>query len=105
MKTIAIAVCAGAVLLMLSGCVAGSGEAHLAAAGGPIAAFFLGLWHGIIAPVTLIAEIVNWLVPGVLPWKPHMFETGAGVPYDIGFFITATGGFHFVVYARRRRAR
>lgn len=105
MKKLVVGVCAGVVLLALGGCVAGSGEAGVAAAGGPIAQFCLGLWHGIIAPITLLAEVVNWLLPHVLPWKPRMFEAGAGVPYDIGFFITATGGLHFVFYARRRRYR
>ena len=105
MKAIAIGVCMGALLLTLAACAAGSADAHVAAAGGAIPQFFLGLWHGIIAPFTLIIEIVNWLLPHVLPWKPKFFEAGAGVPYDIGFFITVTGSLHFVFYARRRRVR
>ena len=105
MKKIAIALFAGAMVLTLGACVAGSTDAHVAAAGGPIPQFFLGLWHGLIAPFTLIIEIINWLLPHVLPWKPKFFEASAGVAYDIGFFLTVTGGSHLVIYMRRRRYR
>lgn len=92
-----------ALCLVLGGCAAGSTDAHVAAAGGDIPQFFLGLWHGIIAPFTLLAEIINKLVPGLLPWKPHFFETGAGTAYDLGFFLTVTGSLHGILYALRRR--
>ena len=100
-----IAAVAGLLLFSLAGCAAGSTDAHAAAAGGLIPEFFLGLWHGLIAPVTLIMEIANWLLPHVLPWKPQMFESGTGVAYDIGFFLTVSGGPHFVLYSRRRFQR
>ncbi len=93
----------GALLLCLGACAAGSTDAHVAAAGGVIPQFFLGLWHGIIAPITLIAELINWIVPGVLPWRPHFFETGLGAAYDLGFFLTVTGGPHIYIYGWRRR--
>jgi hypothetical protein len=105
MKTLGLAVLAGTLLLALSACAAGSTDAHAAAAGGVIPEFFLGLWHGLIAPITLIAEIINWLLPHVLPWQPKFFETGAGVAYDIGFFITVSGGPHIIIHGRRRFAR
>ncbi len=93
-----------AVLLIgLSGCAAGSTDAHVAAAGGDVPQFFLGLWHGFIAPITLIVEIVNRFAPHLLPWKPHFFETGAGIAYDLGFYLTLSGGPHFVIYTWRRR--
>ena len=96
---------AATLVLGLAGCAAGSSDAHAAAAGGLLPEFFLGLWHGLIAPVTLILEVVNWLLPHVLPWKPRMFEPGAGIVYDIGFFITVSGGPHFILYSRRRFRR
>lgn len=103
MKKSVIGIGAAALILTLGACAAGSTDAHVAAAGGPIPQFFLGLWHGVIAPITLIIEIVNWLLPHVLPWKPRMFESGASVAYDIGFFLTVTGGPHFYIYGYRRR--
>ena len=95
--------CIAALLVCLSGCAAGSTDAHAAAAGGYLGQFFLGLWHGFIAPLTLIAEIINLLAPHVLPWRPHFFETGAGVAYDLGFYLTLSGGPHIVLYSWRRR--
>ena len=42
----------------------------------------------IIAPITLIVEIINALVPRLVPWHVHLYETkGAGVFYDVGFYI------------------
>jgi hypothetical protein len=78
--------------LALCACVAGSGESHHAASGGFLAQFLLGLWHGIIAPLTLLVEIINRLAPTLLPWKPHMYETAAtGWIYDLGFYLGLAG--------------
>ncbi len=103
MKTIMKGICAGALLLCLAACTAGSADAHASVAGGLIPQFFLGLWHGIIAPLTLIAEIINWLAPHVLPWHPRFFEDDAGVAYDVGFYLTLSGGPHLVLNGWRRR--
>ncbi len=105
MKTVVNGICLGALLLCLSACAAGSTDAHAAAAGGDIPQFFLGLWHGIIAPFTLIAEIINRLAPHILPWRPRFFEADAGVAYDLGFFLTLSGGPHLVLGGWRRRGR
>lgn len=81
------------IALALSACAAGTPDAAQAASGGPISQLLLGFWHGIIAPVTLIVEVIHRFVPGVLnlPW--HMYETGAAsVPYDVGFFFGLGGG-------------
>ncbi len=102
MKTVAKSIGVGAILLCLGACAAGSTDAHVAAAGGDIPQFFLGLWHGIIAPFTLIAEIINRLAPHLLPWRPRFFEQDAGVAYDLGFFLMISGGPHLVLRARRR---
>jgi hypothetical protein len=92
-----------AVLLCLTACAAGSTDARAAAAGGDIPQFFLGVWHGIIAPITLIVEIVNRVAPHVLPWSPRFFEQGTGVAYDVGFFLALGGGPHIVINGWRRR--
>ena len=77
----------------LTACVAGSGESAHAASGGLVALFALGLWHGIIGPITLIVEIINGVLPHLLPWKAHLYETRASGPaYDVGFSIGFGGG-------------
>lgn len=89
------------VALSLSACVAGSGESAHAASGGMLSQFFLGLWHGIIGPVTLIIEIINRFFPHVLPWRAHLYETkAAGLAYDVGFYLGLAGGPSFAISRR-----
>ncbi len=79
-------------ILALSACAAGSAAAGQAAANGALSMFFLGLWHGIIAPVTLLVEIFNRLAPHTLPWVCRVYETHqTAVEYDVGFFLGVTG--------------
>lgn len=81
-----------ALLLTLAACTAGSAEAQHAASGGLLLQFLLGVWHGIIAPFTLIGEVLNDFVPHLLPWPIHFYETkGTGVPYDVGFYLGLVG--------------
>ena len=79
-------------ILALAACTAGSPESHHAASGGLVSQLLLGFWHGIIAPVTLIVELINPFAPHVLPWKPHFFEKDSGLFYDIGFYLGVSGG-------------
>ena len=82
-----------ALAVTLSACAAGSPDAAAAAGGGPISQLILGFWHGIIAPITLIIELIHRFLPGVLNLNWHMYETaGASVPYDVGFFFGLGGG-------------
>jgi len=93
MRPITKTVCAGVVLLALDACTAGSAASHAAASGGDLPQFLLGVWHGLIAPVTLIIEVINRLAPHVLPWSVHMYESkNVGVAYDVGFFLGMGGG-------------
>ena len=47
-------------ILFLAGCAAGPNTAaHIAASNGNIAGFWLGLWHGIIAPITFIISLFS----------------------------------------------
>ena len=100
MKPNAKMVLAVGLMVALTACVAGSAESHHAAAGGAVSHFFLGLWHGMIAPVTLIIEIVDRFLPHRLPWSAHLYETSAaGALYDLGFYIGLSGG-PLVVWSR-----
>ena len=84
---------AGLVVLTLTACVAGSGESAHAASGGLLSEFVLGLWHGIIGPITLLVEIINRILPHLLPWKTHLYETRAtSAAYDLGFYLGLGGG-------------
>ena|SRR6478735_1654545 len=80
-----------ALTLTLGACAAGSAEAQHAAASGDLPQFLLGLWHGIIAPVALILEIIERFAPKALPWSVHFFQAGSGLPYDVGFYLGLVG--------------
>ena len=84
--------CGVILVLALSACTAGSAASQHAAADGPISQFVLGLWHGVIAPVTLIVEIINRFAPHLLPWRLHLYESkNTSVPYDVGFYLGLVG--------------
>lgn len=85
---------AGAVVLVLAlgACVAGSTESQHAAAGGVLSQLLLGFWHGLIAPVMLIIEVINIFAPHLLPWTVRFYESkGTGVAYDVGFYLGLVG--------------
>jgi hypothetical protein len=89
------------VTLALAACAAGSPQSAQATGGGPIALLALGIWHGIIAPITLIVEILNKFAPGLIPVHWHMYETGASSPlYDLGFYFGLAGGPSFLFFRR-----
>ena len=93
-------------VLALGACAAGSAESARAASSGDLSQFLLGIWHGIIAPVTLILEVINRLAPHALPWTAHFYEAKAtGVVYDIGFYIGLAGSPVAILsgWSRRRR--
>jgi hypothetical protein len=92
MKTAVTAAVGLIALLALTACVAGSQEAQHTAAGGLLPQLLLGLWHGVIAPVTLIVEVINCFAPHLLPWTVHLYEAkGTGVAYDVGFYFGLAG--------------
>jgi hypothetical protein len=97
-----------ALLFAVSACAAGTEASHTAAQNGVLPELLLGFWHGLIAPFTLIAEIIDKLAPGALPWTFRFYESrGTGVIYDVGFFVGLFGG-PSVIWtgsSRRRVAR
>ena len=99
MKKILVSVSFALLLVMLAGCAPGSSiqvntpdsTIQLSAPGpnplvnqpdanGRVARAVAGLWHGIIAPVTLVISFFNSDV--------HMYEVhNAGSEYDLGFLL------------------
>lgn len=70
--------------LVLTACAAGANpSADLPVADGDIAGFWLGLWHGIIAPVTFIISLFSDTV-GVY----EIYNNGGW--YDFGFLFGAS---------------
>jgi hypothetical protein len=101
MKTIAKIALLAIAAVSLAACAAGSPDAAHAAGGGPLSQLVLGFWHGLIAPFTLLIEVIRRYLPGVIPWPWHLYQgVGVGVPYDIGFYFGLAGG-PTVVFWRR----
>ena len=94
----ALIVLAPVVLVGLTSCAAGPNTQHAVAnAGGHIAGFWLGLWHGIIAPITFLISLFDrhinvYEVHNNGNWYNFGFVLGAGILFGGG----AAGG-------RRRR--
>jgi hypothetical protein len=98
---------AGAAILVLAlgACAAGSGASEHAASGGLLAQLLLGFWHGLIAPLMLIIEVIDHFAPHLLPWSVRFYETrGTGFAYDIGFYFGLVGSpvFAGARWSRRR---
>lgn len=70
-------------LLLLSACVAGPNtSSNIPSANGDLAGFFMGLWHGIIAPVTFVLSLIFD--------KISLYEVhNTGGWYDLGFVLGA----------------
>ncbi len=78
--------------VLLTGCVPGDG-AHTAQ---KPAGFFWGVWHGWIAPISLIISMFNRSI--------RVYEVmNTGWWYDFGFYIAIAGGFGGLSFSRRRR--
>ncbi|NLA11141.1 MAG: hypothetical protein GX883_03340 [Firmicutes bacterium] len=79
-------------LLVPAGCVPGDGS-HSA---GKPAGFFWGVWHGWIAPLSLIIGLFNKSV--------RVYEaSNAGWCYDFGFYIAIISGFGGLSLFRRKK--
>jgi len=62
------------------------------------AGFFLGIWHGWIAPVSLVVSIFKSSVT--------IFESNnTGFWYGFGFYIAIIGGFGGISLVRKKRSR
>ena len=80
-----------ALLFLLTACLPGT----LITTNNQKAGFFLGIWHGWIAPISLIIGIFD---PAVRIYE--VFNTGW--LYDFGFYIAIISGFGGISLARRK---
>jgi len=90
MSRIRIAVVLVGGMLLLAACAAGvNPEAGVSSPNGDVAGFWLGLWHGIIAPVTFVISLftdnVNlYEVHNNGNWYDGGFVVGAGILFGGG---------------------
>ena len=82
------------VMVMLSGCVPGDGTNSQTR----LAGFFIGVWHGWIAPFTLIYSLFNRTI-GIY----EVYNTGFG--YDLGFYMAIISGFGGLTLSRKNRKK
>jgi len=82
------------VILLLSACVPGDGK-HTSS---KRAGFLWGIWHGWIAPISLIIRIFN---PNIRIYE--VYNTGWW--YEFGFYIAIIGGFGTISLTRRKRKK
>jgi hypothetical protein len=78
--------------LVAGGCAPGSGWSTPDKPAG----FFTGVWHGWIAPITLIWGLFN---PSIRIYEP----INTGWWYDFGFYIAIIGGFGGIAFFRKKK--
>lgn len=80
------------VMTLLSGCIPGDGANNAEHTAG----FFMGIWHGWIAPISLILGIFN---PEI-----RLYETyNSGWWYDFGYYVAIISGFGGLSLSRRKK--
>ncbi|MFZ5354361.1 MAG: hypothetical protein ACOZCL_16790 [Bacillota bacterium] len=78
-------------LITLTACVPGDGK-HTE---DKPAGFFWGIWHGWIAPISLIIGLFNKNI--------RVYEVmNTGWFYDLGFYIAVVGGFGGIALSRKK---
>lgn len=80
------------IIFVLSGCIPGDGASTVDKPAG----FFWGIWHGWIAPISLIIGIFNNEI--------RVYETNnSGWWYDLGFYIAIISGFGGLSLSRKKK--
>ncbi len=93
-KLILLSVMMMLVLVAVTGCVPGDGTYSIE---GP-AGFFWGVWHGWVAPISLIMGLFNKNI--------RVYEViNTGWWYDFGFYIAIISGFGGISLFRHKKER
>ncbi|MCR8656684.1 hypothetical protein [Paenibacillus endoradicis] len=80
------------IMTLLTGCIPGDGNNNAEHHAG----FFMGIWHGWIAPISLLLGLFNHDI--------RLYETyNSGWWYDFGFYIAVISGFGGVSLFRRKK--
>jgi hypothetical protein len=80
--------------LCLAGCFPGGGNATKEDPAG----FFTGIWHGWIAPVSLVVGLFNHTI--------RIYEpNNVGWWYDLGFYVAIIAGFGGVAFTRKKKKK
>lgn len=90
-KRVALIIVLAAIMLMMTGCVPGDGTYSIKPAG-----FFSGIWHGWLAPLTLIISIFDKNI--------NIYEViNTGWWYDFGFYAAIISGFGGLSLSRKKK--
>ena len=83
-----------AILILMTGCIPGDGSYTP----GRPAGFLWGIWHGWIAPISLII--------GIFDQNIRIYESvNTGWWYDLGFYIAIISGFGGLSLSHRKRRK
>jgi hypothetical protein len=92
-KILLLTLLTATLLLLLTGCVPGDGTYTALKPAG----FFWGIWHGWVAPISLII--------GFFHRNIRIYEvTNTGWLYDLGFYIAIISGFGGLSLFRKKKS-
>ncbi len=91
-ERLVLLILAGVIATLLAGCFPGEGNYSDKEPAG----FFTGIWHGWIAPLSLLIGLFNHTT--------RIYEVhNAGWWYDLGYYVAVIGGFGGVSLFRRSK--
>jgi ABC-type multidrug transport system permease subunit len=93
-RSVLVFIIMAAAIVTLSGCFPGGTMYNDQEPAG----FFSGVWHGWIAPISLI---VGFFKSDIRIYEP----TNTGWWYDLGFYIAVISGFGSVAFFRRKEKK
>jgi hypothetical protein len=89
-RKIALTIMSLLLILLLVGCMPGDGSYTTNAP----ANIFSGIWHGWIAPISLVRGFFNSNI--------RLYEVNnTGWAYDLGFYLAILGGFGGIAFSRK----
>jgi len=92
LRALLVAAVLVAALCLFTGCFPGDGANYP----GHLAGFFSGVWHGWIAPISLIYSIFNHGI--------HLYEANNnGFLYDLGYYMAVVSGPFGLSLSRRKK--